>query len=287
MNEIIAQHHQTFEGIRQETPEGREFWSARQLSTVLEYAEYRNFLPVIEKAKLACIQSGLAVADHFVDMHEMVTIGSGGQRPVADVQLSRYACYLIVQNGDPGKTVIANGQTYFAVQTRRQEVADEELLQSFNEDQLRVMLRQQLRQHNTDLADAARQAGVITPFEFAIFQNHGYEGLYGGLDAKGIQQKKGLKPSQQILDHMGSTELAANLFRATQTEDKLKRDGVRGRDNANKTHREVGAKVRQTISELGGVMPEHLPPAQTSVKQLEKKQGKALDAKKDDVGEQS
>lgn len=201
----------------------------------------------------------------------MVTIGSGGQREVADIQLDRYACYLIVQNGDPTKPVIANGQTYFAAQTRRQELQDEEsLFQSLNEDQLRVVLRHQLKIHNKDLAEAARQAGVITPVDYAVFQNYGYKGLYGGLDARGIHAKKGLKDNQQILDHMGSTELAANLFRATQAEDKLRREKVQGRQQANKTHYEVGRKVRETITELGGVMPENLPTPSTSVKSLEK-----------------
>ncbi|MBI1308593.1 MAG: DNA damage-inducible protein D [Proteobacteria bacterium] len=270
-------HHQTFESIRQIGDGGREFWSARQLAVALEYVDFRNFLGVVDKAKVACSQSGSVVADHFVDVNEMVTIGSGGQREVSDIRLSRYACYLIVQNGDPTKPVIANGQTYFAVQTRRQELADEEdFLQTLNEDQLRVVLRHQLKQHNKQLVEAAQQAGVITGAEFAIFQNHGYQGLYGGLDAKGIHEKKGLKANQTILDHMGSTELAANLFRATQAEDKLRREQIKGKHNANQTHYAVGKKVRQTIEEIGGTMPEELPTPATSVKVLEKTVGKKL-----------
>lgn len=272
MNDLISATHQTFEGIRQETTEGWEYWSARQLAPVLEYDKYENFLNAIDKAKLACTQSGYVVADHFPEVRKMVTIGSGGQREIIDIHLTRYACYLIVQNGDPRKPVIANGQTYFALQTRRQELADEDLFQSLSEDQLRLMLRQQLRQHNTQLAEAARDAGVITPVEFAIFQNHGYQGLYGGLDAKGIHKNKKLKQSQNILDYMGSTELAANLFRATQAEDKLKRDNVKGRMQANQTHYEVGRKVRQTIVELGGDMPEVLPVPPESIIQIKNKQ---------------
>jgi DNA-damage-inducible protein D len=273
MNKIYSVGDVTFEGIKQVDAQGREFWSARKLAPVLEYAQFQNFVPVIEKAKLSCTQAGYAIADHFMEVHEMVVIGSGGQREIADVRLDRYACYLIVQNGDPKKPVIARGQTYFAVQTRRQELADEEesFLQDLNEDQMRVMLRHQMRTHNTQLADAARAAGVISSAEFAIFQNHGYQGLYDGLGVQGIHTKKGLKKSQKILDHMGSTELAANLFRATQAEDKLRRDRVQGKAEANRTHFAVGQKVRQTIEELGGVMPEALPTPSDSVKVLEQK----------------
>lgn len=282
MNNILTQHHQTFESIKQMRGDGAEYWSARQLSVVLEYTDYRNFINVVEKAKTACAQSGYVVADHFVDVTEMVTIGSGGRRETPDVHLDRYACYLIVQNGDPSKPVIANGQTYFAAQTRRQELADQEardddrLLESFDEDQLRVMLRHQLRVHNKDLAEAAQQAGVITPVEYAIFQNHGYQGLYGGLTMQDIQEQRGLKKSQKILDHMGSTELAANLFRATQTEEKLRREDIRGKHLANQAHLEVGQKVRQTIREIGGAMPEDLPTPTVSVKTLEKQHKKQI-----------
>ena len=200
----------------------------------------------------------------------MVDIGSGATRPLEDIRLSRYGCYLIVQNGDPSKPVIANGQTYFAVQTRRQELGDAERYAGLSEDERRLMLRDELAKHNRDLAAAARQAGVETGLDYAIFQDHGYKGLYGGLGAKEIHARKSLKKSHKILDHMGSTELAANLFRATQTEEKLRRDKVRAKQHANQTHHDVGAKVRQTIKDLGGTMPEQLPTPEKSVRQLAK-----------------
>jgi DNA-damage-inducible protein D len=195
----------------------------------------------------------------------MVPIGSGAQRPVPDVHLSRYACYLIVQNGDPGKPVIANGQTYFALQTRRQELADDEKFAQLSEAEKRLAIRNELATHNKHLAAAAKEAGVETSLDYAIFQDHGYKGLYGGLGNKEIHARKGLKKSQKILDHMGSTELAANLFRATQTEEKLRHDQVKGKSRANQTHYEVGRKVRQTIAELGGTMPENLPKPEKSI----------------------
>ncbi len=222
--------------------------------------------------------SNQEVSDHFVDTTKMVVLGSGAQRELEDVHLSRYACYLVVQNGDPSKPVIAAGQTYFAIQTRRQELADDETFKRLREDQKRLFLRNELKEHNKQLVEAAQQAGVETTLDFAIFQNHGYKGLYGGLDQKAIHQRKGLKKSQKILDHMGSTELAANLFRATQAEEKLRRDNVKSKQKANETHFEVGRKVRQTIQELGGTMPENLPVPEKSIKQLESA-AKKLDKK--------
>jgi len=264
-------HHQTFEGIKQTNSAGEEFWLARQLGKILDYAEYRNFLPVIEKAMKACANSGQPVSDHFVEIHEMIEIGKGGQREMPSYAFSRYACYLIVQNGDPSKPVIANGQTYFAIQTRRQELADNEAFQRLKEDEKRLYLRNEMREHNKQLVEAAQQAGVESNLDFAVFQNHGYKGLYGGLDARGIHAKKGLQKSQNILDNMGSTELAANLFRATQTEEKLRRENIKGKVKANQTHYEVGKKVRQTIEELGGTMPEDLPTPEEDLKKLEKR----------------
>ncbi len=266
---VVNEHHQTFESIRQFDEEGHELWLARQLAKVLEYSEYRHFQPVIERAKDACRNSGHPVDDHFEDILHMVEIGSGAKRQIADIRLSRYACYLIVQNGDPSKPVIANGQTYFAMQTRRQELRDNEAFARLSEDEKRVAIRNELSEHNKHLAAAAKDAGVETPLDYAIFQDHGYKGLYGGRGAKDIHAAKGLKKSQKILDHMGSTELAANLFRATQTEEKLRRDKVSGKQSANKTHYEVGKKVRETIADLGGTMPEALPTPEASIKQLE------------------
>lgn len=270
---VEIKHHQTFESLRQEE-DGCEFWSARLLAKVLEYNDFRNFLNVIKKAKEACKNSGHNIVDHFVDITEMVEVGSGGLRQIADIRLSRYACYLIVQNGDPAKPVIANGQTYFAIQTRRQELANDQSFQQLREDEKRLLLRNELKDHNKLLVETAQQSGVRTPQDFAIFQNHGYQGLYGGLGAKDIHQRKGLKKNQKILDHMGSTELAANLFRATQTDDKLRRDNIQGKNQANQTHFEVGKKVRQTITELGGTMPEDLPLPEKSVVQIEKEKQK-------------
>ena len=272
--DIVIQHHETFESIRHFDENNNEYWLARELARVLEYSEYRHFLPVIEKAKEACTNSEHTVTDHFEDILEMVKIGSGAKRPVSNIRLSRYACYLIVQNGDPSKPVIANGQTYFAMQTRRQELADDTRFARLTEDERRLMLRGELTRHNKALTAAAKDAGVETGLDYAIFQDHGYRGLYGGLGAKEIHTRKGLKKSQKILDHMGSTELAANLFRATQTEDKLKRERIRGKQAANRTHFEVGTKVRQTIKELGGAMPEELPVPDKSIKSLEQEKKK-------------
>lgn len=279
VKQITEKHHATFESIRQIDENGNEYWNARQLARELEYSVYRHFLPVIERAREACRNSGQIAEDHFEDILEMVEIGSGAKRKVEDVRLSRYACYLIVQNGDPSKAVIANGQTYFAIQTRRQELADDAQFARLSEDEKRLAIRNELAQHNKYLAAAAKEAGVETGLDYAIFQDHGYRGLYGGLAAKDIHVRKGLKKSQKILDHMGSTELAANLFRATQAEEKLKRDAVRGKQRANQTHYEVGQKVRQTIKELGGTMPENLPTPEQSIKQVESAK-KKLEKKK-------
>ena len=278
----MSDQHQLFEQLKKIDSNGMEFWSARSISKLLGYSEYRHFQAVITKAKEACINSEHAIEDHFEDILAMVTIGSGAQRELPDVKLSRYACYLVVQNGDPTKPVIAAGQTYFAVQTRRQELADDQAFQQLKEDQKRLFLRNELKEHNKQLVEAAQQAGVETNLDFAIFQNHGYKGLYGGLDQKAIHARKGLKKSQKILDHMGSTELEANLFRATQAEEKLRRDNVQSKQQANQTHFEVGQKVRQTIAELGGTMPENLPAPEKSIKQLESAAKKLSDSNDQD-----
>ncbi|MBO9613447.1 MAG: DNA damage-inducible protein D [Dyadobacter sp.] len=265
-----------FEQIRKSDDNGNEFWSARDLAKVLEYTEYRHFKPAIERAREACANSGQNVRDHFEDMLGMIELGKGGKRTVEDAKLSRYACYLIVQNADPAKEVVALGQTYFAVQTRLQEIRQmEEYNQLNTENEKRIFLRGELTRNNLLLADAAKAAGVIEPIDYAIFQNHGYMGLYGGLDAKAIREKKGLQKSQNLPDHMGSSELAANVFRATQTDDKLRRENIVGKEKANQTHFEVGAKVRQTIQELGGTMPENLPVAE-NIRKLDKSSRKRL-----------
>lgn len=245
-----------------------EYWTARDMARLLEYADYRNFTSIVDKAKEACVNSGQAVDNHFVDVTEMVEIGSGALREIDDVKLTRYACYLIAQNGDPRKRPVAIAQTYFAVQARRQELQDEEKAQGLplSEDERRVLLRNEIKEHNKNLASAAKGAGVIQPLDFAIFQTFGYKGLYGGLDRPAIQRRKGLRAKQALLDHVGSTELAANLFRATQTEEKLRRESIRGKDAANAVHFEVGRKVRKAIEDIGGVMPENLPAAEDIAK---------------------
>lgn len=281
--ELSKQTQTIFEQIRQIDENGNEFWMARQLAKVLDYTDFRNFSAVVAKAKVACKNSGQPVENHIVDFNEMVPIGSGAERQMLSYKLSRYACYLVVQNADPAKQNIALGQTYFAVQTRLQEISQMDAYNRLStEEEKRLFLRGEMAKHNLQLASAAKDAGVIEPVDYAIFQNHGYKGLYGGLDAKAIHNKKGLKKSQQILDHMGITELAANLFSATQTEEKLRREDIKGKIRANETHYSVGRKVRQTIKELGGTMPEELPTAEsikkleskTKPKELKKKKGK-------------
>ena len=270
MNEPTRYSEQTFETIKHVNEYGEEYWLARELQPVLEYAQWRRFEEVIERARLACRNSGYDPEDHFADVGKMVELGSGAEREVRDVMLSRYACYLIVMNGDPRKEVIAVGQTYFAVKTRQQELIDR--YDALTEDQKRLAIRNEMIAHNKSLAEAAQMAGVETPREYAIFQNKGYQGLYGGLGAKEIHARKGLGRNQKILDHMGSTELAANLFRATQTDEKLRREKVQGKQAAYDTHYEVGRKVRQTIRELGGTMPEDLPTPEKSIAQIEREQ---------------
>ncbi|MBQ2035827.1 MAG: DNA damage-inducible protein D [Peptococcaceae bacterium] len=270
MTDIDLYSEKIFEDIKHYTEEGIEFWYARELQGVLEYTQWRNFLKVIDKAKEACENAQQSTPDHFADVGKMVTLGSGSQREIEDIMLSRYACYLIVMNGDPRKEVIALGQTYFAVKTRQQELIEH--YEELSEDQKRLAIRKEMKEHNKRLSQAAKDAGVKTTMDYAIFQNYGYQGLYGGLKAKDIHERKGLQKNQHILDHMDYEELAANLFRATQTEAKLRRDKVEQKAAANQTHYEVGKKVRQTIADLGGTMPEDLPVPEKSIKQIEKEQ---------------
>ena len=252
------------------------------MQVVLEYKEWRNFTKVIDKAKDACINSNFSISDHFERIDKTIELGSTTTRKIEDIKLTRYACYLIVQNSDPRKSIVALGQTYFSMQTRKQEIAEElqKNFDSISEEQKRLSIRKDLKEHNKHLVNAASDAGVKTAIDYARFQNFGYKGLYGGLDAKGIHTKKGLEKNQKILDHMGSTELAANLFRATQTEDKLRREEIKGKENTNNTHFEVGKVVRNTIKELGGTMPEDLPTPTKSIKELEKEEKQKKKIKK-------
>jgi DNA-damage-inducible protein D len=281
MNDLQKYSDQTFEYIKHINDNGIEFWYARELQSVLEYTQWRNFESVIDKAKTACINSGNDVDDHFADLSKTIPMPKTAEKLISDYQLSRYACYLIVQNGDPRKEVIALGQTYFAVKTRQQElIEDYDLL---TEEQKRLAIRNEMIAHNKSLAEAAQMAGIEDPRDYAVFQNKGYQGLYGGLGVKEIHARKGLKKSQKILDHMGSTELAANLFRATQTDDKIRRENITGKQAAYDTHYQVGKKVRQTIKEIGGTMPENLPTPKKGVKQIEREhEQKKLEANNED-----
>ena len=241
-----------FDSIKHMTDYDAEYWLARELMPILGYDTWRNFEEAIKRAKKSCENAGKSIEEEFLLAPTKTSEAWG--RPWQDYILSRYACYLIAQNGDPRKMEIAQAQTYFAVKTREREVSEQLL-----EDKRRVMLREEMKSHNTQLAKAAKEAWVIESVDYAIFQNFGYKWLYDWLDSKGIHKKKWLKKSQKILDHMWSEELAANLFRATQAEAKLKREGVSGKNEANKAHHEVGKTVRKTIKDLGGTMPEELP----------------------------
>ena len=271
---VTTYSQQTFENLKHIDENGNEFWYARELQKALEYTEYGKFLPVIEKAIEACRKTGFDEGNHFAHVSEMVRIGSGAERKMDSYKLSRYACYLIVMNGDPRKEVIALGQTYFAVKTRQKEISDE--VAQLSEDEKRLAIRDEVTIRNKFLASSAKAAGVETPVDYAVFQNRGYQGLYNGLGMKDIHKRKGLKKNEQILDHMGATELAANLFRITQTDDKLRRENIKGKDLANETHFAVGKKVRQTIAELGGTMPEDLPTPKISAKKLKQERKKAI-----------
>lgn len=260
-----------FESIKHINEYGQEFWYARELQIALEYKQWRRFCSVIDKAKLACEGSDNNVSDHFADVGKIVEAGVT-HKDIGDIALSRYACYLIVQNGDPRKKVIALGQSYFAVKTRQQELINN--YDNLNEDQKRLAIRKEMKEHNKLLVAAAKDAGVESGLDYAIFQNCGYKGLYGGMTAKDIKSHKHLGKNDDILDYMGHEELAANLFRATQTEAKLRRENIKGKEKANQAHYEVGKEVRDTISRLGGTMPENLPTPEKSIKQIEREQKK-------------
>ncbi|MEG2688360.1 MAG: DNA damage-inducible protein D [Clostridia bacterium] len=272
-----------FEKIKHINEFDNEFWYARELCVALEYASFDKFKNVIAKAIVACKNSGIDENYHFSRVGKMIAIGKGGQREREDYTLSRYACYLIVQNADPKKPSVALGQTYFAIQTRRQELADKAL--ELTENERRILLRENVRAGNVKLADAAHSAGIQTEQEYAIFQNYGYIGLYGGLTVQEIHQRKGLSDSEKILDYMGGEELAANLFRITQTEAKMKRDNIVGAENANLVHNQMGKIVREAIEKAEGTLPENLPTPESSISQIEKEQLKKLQGKKNMLDE--
>ena len=257
---------ETFEDIKHVDENGIEFWYARELMKILEYANWQNFEKIINKAKISCENSGISTFEHFTDINKTIKMPKGAEKTIVDYELTRYACYLIAQNGDSRKKVIALAQTYFAIQTRKQELTENEY-SLLTEDEKRLYQRDLTRKGNFSLNKAAKKAGVKN---FDKFHNSGYKGLYNGETADDIAKRKGLRYREDILDNMGSEELAANLFRITQTESRLKRDKINTENKANKTHYEVGAKIRKTIKELGGTMPEDLPTPKKSLKQLEK-----------------
>jgi len=271
MNEL-SKNQISFENIKHVDENGAEYWYARELMYILEYKQWRRFESVIEKAMLACENSDLNVIDHFADVGKMVKIGSGAERQQKDYKLTRYACYLIAQNGDSRKEVIALAQTYFAVQTRRQEISEKEYV-LLSEDEKRFYQRNLTKKGNYSLNIAAKNAGVKN---FDKFHNSGYKGLYNGETADDIAKRKGLSYREDILDNMGSDELIANLFRISQTEQKIRKENIKGEKEANQTHYEVGKKVRKAIADIGGTMPEDLPTPKKSLKQLEKEKKKEL-----------
>ena len=276
MPSLKGKEYKRFEDIKHIREDGSEYWSARELAPALEYTQWRNFENVIKRAMIACETSGHSIFDDFAEVSKIVEAGATS-KPKKDYEFSRYACYLIVQNGDPRKEVIALGQTYFAIQTYRQELADH--FNQLDEDRRRLVVRGDIKQWNQLLAETAHDAGVITNEEFAIFQNAGYMGLYGGLDVDDIHNRKGLTINQKILDYMGSTELIANLFRISQTEEKLRKDNIQGADKATQTHYAVGREVRKAIEKIGGTMPEDLPTPEKSIQQIEKEQMERLQKK--------
>ena len=288
--EILVNEYKSFEDIKHKRDDGSEFWLARELQKVLMYAEWRNFNKVIDRAMLACKNAGYEIEEHFPEVRKMVEmpikptknkgdlgfveVNKTKTKAIIDYELSRYACYLIVQNGDPRKEIIALGQTYFAIQTRRQELND--YFNSLDEENKRLVVRGDIKQWNQLLAETAHKAGVITDEEFATFQNAGYMGLYGGETVADIHKRKGLKPSEKILDFMASPELIANLFRISQTEEKIKNEFIQGADNATKAHYEVGSAVREAIKKVNGTLPENMETPKQSISEVEKKKLKEL-----------
>ena len=272
MQDIEKYNEKIFEDIKHTDEYGNEYWLAREFQVALEYVQWRRFNEVINRALIACDNSGMDIKNHFAEIGKMVEIGSGAKRKQIDYKLSRYACYLIVQNSDPRKEVVALGQTYFAVQTRKQELTEKEY-SMLTEDEKRFYQRDLTKKGNFSLNQVAKKCGVKS---FDKFHNAGYKGLYNGETANDIAKRKNLRYREDILDNMGSEELAANLFRITQTESKLKRDNISTEKDANETHYNVGKAVRKTIEEIGGIMPEDLPTPEKSIKELEKENKKHL-----------
>ena len=285
----------SFEEIKQLTEYGMEYWSARDLQKPLGYEKWENFSKVIDRAMLACDVAGFDIKDHFSCIQKMVEMPSKSRRnakeigfpdvrktkKIIDYNLSRYACYLIVQNGDPRKEQIALGQTYFAIQTYRQELNDK--YNQLAEDKKRLLLRGDIKQMNQLLVEAAKGAGIISNEEYALFQNRGYQGLYGGLSVADIHYKKQLAKKDKILDFMGSEEMIANLFRISQTQSKITREDIRSKELASYAHFTVGKEVREAIMRLGGVMPEDLPTPQKGIVELEKEAIKKLKEKNKEI----
>ena len=268
----IDKTNKSFEDIKHIDENGVEVWYARELMPILQYSNWQNFEKIIDKAKISCQNSDISVLDHFTDVNKMVQIGSGAYRKQIDYKLTRYACYLIAQNGDSRKKVIALAQTYFAVQTRKQEISEKEY-SMLTEDEKRFYQRDLTRKGNYSLNQTAKKAGVKN---FDRFHNSGYKGLYNGETADDIAKRKGLRYREDILDNMGSEELAANLFRITQTESRLKKDNICSEKEANKTHYNIGKNIREVIAKNGGTMPEDLPTPEKSLKQLEKEKNNML-----------
>ncbi|MCL2761249.1 MAG: DNA damage-inducible protein D [Desulfuromonadales bacterium] len=274
MAKLEAKEYKSFEQTKQIDENGAEFWYARDLQEVLQYSQWRNFHKVIDSAMLACKNSSFDVADHFADLSKTIKMPKSAEKQIVDYKLSRYACYLIVQNGDPRKEIIALGQTYFAIQTRRQELAN--TFNQLSENNKRLVVRGNIKQWNQLLAEAAHNAGVITDEEFAIFQNAGYMGLYGGLTVADIHKKKGLKEKERILDFMGSTELIANLFRISQTEEKLELEQVSSAIEASEIHYRIAEKIRNAMKAMGTTLPENLPTPEKSIRTIEREEIRKL-----------
>ena len=273
MNKIKEYTNKIFEDIKHIDENGNDYWLARELIEVLEYKEWRKFDKVIKKAIYACNGSSYCVTDHFVLKDKMINIAKGAQRRIQDYKLSRYACYLVAQNGDSRKKAIALAQTYFAVQTRKQELFEKEY-ELLSEDEKRFYQRNLTRKGNYTLNQTAKNVGVKN---FDRFHNYGYKGLYNGETANDIAKRKGLRYREDILDNMGSEELVDNLFRIVQTESKLRNESIKGESNANKVHYNMGKDIRKFIAKQGGTMPENLPTPSKSLKELEKEKNNFID----------